>query len=132
MAEFKIPDAAALKKAGAAGKRAALRPRAMSARFDRRGMKVVVNLSTGIDFSFDPRLAYGLQEAEADDFVGVTVEGVGSTLHFPRLDADFSIARLLEGFLGPMEWSKREARAAASRANGKLGGRPPKAVAAAR
>jgi hypothetical protein len=56
----------------------------------------------------------------------ITVEGAGNTLHFPKLDADFSVSRLLEGFLGPLEWTKREARAAASRENGKRGGRPRK------
>ena len=85
---------------------------------------MIVRLDTGIDFSFDPRQAQGLADASSDDFVGVTVEGVGSTLHFPRLDADYTVSRLLEGFLGPLDWSRREARAKASRENGKRGGRP--------
>lgn len=84
----------------------------------------MVRLDTGLDFSFDPRKAQGLSDAVADDFVGVTVEGVGSTLHFPRLDADYTVSRLLEGFLGPLDWSRREARARASRENGRHGGRP--------
>lgn len=129
MAEFKPLDEATFRKALARGKRNAPRPHAISARFDRRARRVTVRLDTGIDFSFDPRQAYGLQDAGADDLAGVTVEGAGSTLHFPRLDADYSVARLLEGFLGPIDWSKREARAAASRENGKLGGRPRKEAA---
>jgi len=125
MAEFRGVDEAGLKKALA---KAAHAPRALAARFDRRSHRVCVSLNTGIRFSFDPRLAHGLQEASADELAGVTVEGVGGTLHFPKLDADFSVARLLEGFLGPLEWARREARAAASRENGRRGGRPRKAV----
>jgi hypothetical protein len=125
MAEFKALTETDFKRAQARSSHA---PRALSARFDRRNHKVWVRLNTGIDFCFDPRLAYGLGEATADDLTGVTVEGVGSTLHFPKLDADFSVARLLEGFLGPLEWTRNEARAAASRENGKRGGRPRKPV----
>jgi hypothetical protein len=129
MAEFKKLDETAFGKASAKARRVAGRPHATSARYDRRSNKVRVRLDTGIDFAFDPRRAHGLQDASSDDFVGVTVEGVGSNLHFPRLDADFSVARLLEGFLGPIDWTRREARAAASRENGKRGGRPRKDAA---
>ncbi len=128
MAEFKALDEAAFRKAAAAGKRRRT-VRAVSARFDRRSHRITVRLYTGIEFSFDPRDAHGLREATADDFTGMVIDGVGDTLHIPRLDADFSITRLLEGFLGPMDWARQEARAAASRENGKLGGRPRKVSA---
>lgn len=131
MAEFKILDEAAFKAAGARGKRAHSTPLAVSARFDKRAHKVVVALDTGIEFAFDPRRAQGLSNAASEDLVGVTVEGVGSTLHFPRLDADFTVSRLLEGFLGPMDWTRRENRALKSRENGRLGGRPRRAAASA-
>jgi hypothetical protein len=123
MAEFRaISEAAFEQSRGDSGHA----PRALSARFDRRAHRIRVKLNTGIDFSFDPRRAYGLHEASAEELAGVTVEGAGGTLHFPKLDADFSVARLLEGFLGPLEWTRREARAAASRENGRRGGRPRK------
>ncbi|MCK7499535.1 MAG: hypothetical protein MZW92_60910 [Comamonadaceae bacterium] len=59
-------------------------------------------------------------------------------VHFPRLDADLYIPGLLEGFLGSKRWmaaeigkiggtASTEAKAAAARQNGKLGGRPKKA-----
>ena len=126
MAEFRTIDEAAFEKAAAKSSRKTVTPHALSVRFDRRSHKVRVRLDTGIEFSFDPRLAHGLHDASADDLVGVTVEGVGGTLRFPRLDADFSVARLLEGFLGPLKWTRSELRAAASRENGKRGGRPRK------
>lgn len=123
MAEFKTLDAATFRRTMERKKTARL-PRATSARFDRRSHRVVIRIDTGIDFAFDPRQAKGLADVATDDFVGVTVEGVGSTIHFPRLDADFTVSLLLEGFLGPLDWSRREARAKASRENGKRGGRP--------
>lgn len=129
MAEFKQLDEAAFRRAAKRGKQAHGTPRAIAARFDRRTHKVIVKLDTGIDFAFDPKRAQGLNDATADDLVGVSVEGVGSTLHFPRLDADFTVSHLLEGFLGPMEWTRREMRALASRENGKRGGRPRKEAA---
>ena len=130
MAEFKELDIAAFEQAAKRGQLAYTTPRALAARFDRRAQRVVVTLDTGIEFAFDPKLAPGLTDASGDDFIGVSVEGVGSTLRFPRLDADFTVSRLLEGFLGAMDWSKREARALASRENGKRGGRPKRAGAA--
>lgn len=129
MAKFKQLDETAFRQAAKRGKQAFGTPRAVAARFDRRAHRIVVRLDTGIDFAFDPRRAQGLSDAAPDDLVGVSVEGVGSTLHFPRLDADFTVSRLLEGFLGPMDWTRREMRALASRENGKLGGRPRKATA---
>jgi hypothetical protein len=129
MAEFKQLDEMAFRRAAKRGKQAYGTPRAVAARFDRRTHKVIVKLDTGIDFAFDPKRAQGLSDAAPDDLVGVSVEGVGSTLHFPRLDADFTVSRLLEGFLGPMDWTRRETRALASRENGKRGGRPKREAA---
>lgn len=130
MAEFKTIDAATFEKATARASRAKPVPRAVSARFDKRNRRIWIRLDTGIDVAFDPRRAHGLQDAQDCDLADVSIEGVGGALHFPRLDADFSVARLLEGFLGPLEWTRREARAAASRENGKRGGRPRKAAKA--
>jgi len=126
MADFKILDEAAFRKAGERGRRAYATPRAVAARYDKRKGRVEITLDTGIDFAFDPRRAPGLSDASPEDLVGVCVEGVGGSIRFPRLDADFTVSRLLEGFLGPMEWTRREARAMASRENGRRGGRPRK------
>jgi Protein of unknown function (DUF2442) len=109
----------------------ALRPHALSANFDRDHHRIVIHLDTGLDLSFDPRTAFGLERANASELSEVEIVGAGGSIHFPQLDAFFSIPKLLEGFLGPLHWSRSDARAAASRENGKLGGRPKKPAEAA-
>ena len=110
MAEFKTIDTAAFEAAANRGRKAYATPRAIAARFDKRAHRVVVALDTGIDFAFDPSWAPELRNAAPEDLTGLTVEGVGSTIRFPRLDADFTVSRILEGFLGPMDWTRRRHR----------------------
>lgn len=124
MAEFKTLDEAAFKARGRHGKAALSRPHAVTARFDKLSGRVVVTLNTGIFFGIDPRDVPGLATATPEELSGVSVEGLGSGLHFPALDADFSVVGLLEPFVGQLDWARRESRALASRRNGKLGGRP--------
>jgi hypothetical protein len=131
MAEFKTIDPAMFEAARRRGLKAHATPLAKSARYDKRSGRVIVKLDTGIEFAFDPQRAKGLSGAASEDLVGVTVEGVGSTLYFPRLDADFTVSRLLEDFLGPMDWARREHRALTSRENGRKGGRPRREPASA-
>jgi hypothetical protein len=130
MSEFKRMDGDAVARSSGRAQRSGT-PHAVKARFDGRRKRLIVELDTGIEFSFEPARAHGLQDASELDLRGVMIESAGSALHFPRLDVDLSIARLLEGFLGPLDWARREARASASRENGKLGGRPRRATAEA-
>ena len=72
--------------------------------------------------------------------IEISPSGLG--LHFPELDADLYLPAVLEGFLGSRRWMaaqlgkaggrvSSEAKTAAVRENGKLGGRPKKNRAAA-
>ncbi|OIQ77350.1 hypothetical protein GALL_409570 [mine drainage metagenome] len=116
-------------------------PRAVSARYDRRSARVVVHLDTGLELAFPSHLAQGLDQAKPDDLADIEISPSGLGLHFPKLDADLYLPPLLEGTLGSRKWMARQmgkaggltktpVKAAASRENGKLGGRPRKVTTA--
>ncbi len=117
-------------------------PQAVSAYYDRASGRVVVELSSKIAVSFRPEDAQGLEHAKAADLAEVEVSPSGFCIHFPRLDADFYVPALLEGFLGSRKWmaarmgeaggkSRSKAKKAAARANGLKGGRPRRKEVAA-
>jgi hypothetical protein len=112
-------------------------PHAVSAHYDSASGRVVVDLSSRLTVSFSPRDAQGLENAKPSELGEIEVSPSGFGLYFPRLDADLYVPGLLEGFLGSKKWmaarlgqaggaSRSRAKKAASRANGKLGGRPRK------
>ena len=111
-------------------------PYAVAAHYDRRGGKVVIDLSNEATFSFPPGLSQDLREASADDLARIEITPSGFGLYWPALEADLSIPGLLAGRFGTKAWMSELARragsvsspakAAAARANGAKGGRPRK------
>lgn len=115
-------------------------PPAVAAHYYRKTGRVVVSLSSGIDISFAPSAAEGLENATASQLQPIEITPSGLGIHFPKLDADLYLPALLEGVLGSRKWmaaklgaaggkSTSGAKKVASRANGHLGGRPRKAKA---
>jgi hypothetical protein len=114
-------------------------PKAIAAHYDRASGRIVVRLSSRLDVSFSTHDAQGLENAKPWQLEEIEISPSGFGIHFPRLDTDLYVPGLLEGFLGSKRWmasrlgqlggkSRSTAKKAASRANGRLGGRPKKAA----
>ncbi len=115
-------------------------PAAIAARYDPDDCRIVVSLSNDLDVTFSPRSVQGLEKAKPSQLEPIEITPSGFGLHFPKLDADVYLPTLLEGVFGSKRWiaaqlgasggrSKSEAKALASRNNGRLGGRPKRAIA---
>jgi hypothetical protein len=113
-------------------------PQAVSAHYDRKTGRIVIELSSKLAVSFSPADVEGLDGARPSQLTEIELSPSGFGIHFPAIDADLYVPGLLEGFLGSQAWmasklgqiggrSRSKAKKTASRANGKLGGRPRKA-----
>lgn len=112
-------------------------PRALSAWYDAKTGRIVIDLSCRLTVSFAPEDAQGLEAARPAQLREIEISPSGFGLHFPAVDADLYVPALLEGLLGSKSWmasrlgqlggrATSSAKKSASRANGKLGGRPRK------
>ena len=97
-----------------------------SARYDARSRGVAIRLTNGVAATFPLALLPGLEHATAADLGKILVEGQGYGLHIPALDADIAVPQLFADHLGSDLMMKGFRRGEASRANGRLGGRPRK------
>lgn len=111
----------------------ATQPYAVSARYDAKSERIVVELTSGATFAFPPRLVEGSAGSAAAHLAEVELLGDGEALHWETLDVDYSVAawstasrrRSLDAARACRTTSL--AKAAAARANGAKGGRPRKA-----
>ena len=112
-------------------------PRAVSAHYDPKTRRIEIQLSSNLRVSFSPRDAQGLGGATSSQLQEIEISPSGFGIHFPKLDADLYLPAILQGFLGSRKWmasrlgqvggkSRSATKQKASRANGKLGGRPRK------
>ncbi|MDQ3812996.1 MAG: DUF2442 domain-containing protein, partial [Armatimonadota bacterium] len=114
----------------------ATEPRAVSARYDHKWQRLIVELRNGVILIVPVDLLQGVGGAPAESIAEVELGPRGASLHWERLDQDFTIAALMNGIFGTKKWmaeigqrggrATSEAKAAAARANGKKGGRPRK------
>ena len=110
-------------------------PTVVAARYDPGTDRVIMSLSNGLEVSFPAHEVQGLETATPADLSHIEIDPPGFGLHFPTLDADLYVPALLQGVFGSERWmaarlgarggkARTAVKAAASRKNGKLGGRP--------
>lgn len=114
--------------------------RARSAAYDCDTGRIVVELTNGCMMGFPVDLAEGLRGAEPHQLAEVQVVLDGDGLRWEGLDADLLVRELGRGVFGSRGWMselaselgrrggrvRSEAKTAAARRNGLLGGRPRK------
>jgi hypothetical protein len=114
-------------------------PQAVSAHYDRKTGRIVVDLSSRLIVSFSPSDVEGLEHAGPSQLREIEISPSGFGIHFPAVDADIYLPSLFEGSRGSKIWmasrlgqpvgrSKSKAQKTSSPANGRLGGRARKTV----
>lgn len=108
--------------------------RALSAYYDRRTARVIMELSNGCMFGFPVGDIPALSTVTMSELVAVEVTPGGSGLYWEALDVDLSVPGLLLAAVARDEKlselariagsTKSPAKAAAARRNGAKGGRP--------
>ena len=129
----RISDAELDRQILEAEKRGITEPEAKSARY--KNGKVRVELASGWEFAFDPRIFSESASAKEEDLNQIDLWG-RYTLTCAPLDVDIGIGSIIFNLIGDKvisaELGRRNGSAtsgkkkAASRTNGKLGGRPKK------
>ncbi len=120
----------------AAEEAAEFEPSARSARYDAPTRRIIIELTNGCEFAFPAHMGQGLQGATDEQLAAVKVSVHGSALEWEEIGADLWVPGLLSGLFGTKAWMRElgraggkvqsEAKARASRENGKKGGRPRK------
>lgn len=115
---------------------ASTEPRAASIGFDSQNLLFVITLTNGAEFSFPATLIREIAEAPVEELSDVHLSESGSSIHWEKLDVDFSIPGLIYRILGTKvsmselarQGGKKtsKAKSEAARQNGKKGGRPRK------
>jgi len=108
MAEWRMSDEEFERQYAEARKRGEERlrtePRARSAYYDPATKRLIVELLNGCVFICPTDLLQGLRGASAEDLADFELMPRGFDLHWKKLDAQFTVAGLLNGLFGTRAW----------------------------
>lgn len=115
-----------------------VRPRATAVRYRTALQKIEITLNNGVVLLIPASLLQGLDKATPSQLRRCEILARGTWLRWDDVDADFGVEGIAGGIFGTKAWMsaigrnagrvKSERKAAASRLNGKKGGRPRKRV----
>ena len=71
------------------------KPHARAAHYDEKAGRIVVDLTNGALFAFPPQIAQGLARAKKADLKEIVVSPKDTGRHWPKRDADLTVAGLL-------------------------------------
>ena len=77
---------------------------AHSARYDRKTKRLVIELKNGATILIPCELIQGLRDAEPKDIAAVELGPRGASLHWEKLDQDFTVGGLVRGIYGTKRW----------------------------
>ncbi len=78
--------------------------RVLSAKYDRKTNRLILELHNKSTFIVPCNLLQGLADAEPKLIAEVEIWSDGTALHWEKLDADFLVAPLLQGVFGGKTW----------------------------
>jgi hypothetical protein len=112
--------------------------RARAASYDPKTNRLVIDLENGLTLIVPCDLMQGLRDADPEDIAAVELGLRKASLHWEKLDQDFTIDGLVRGIFGTKKWMaqlerdrlKQEPKTAAVRANGRNDSRKRKTAAA--
>lgn len=105
--------------------------RVVEATYDARTDEIRLRFDVGTRLDIPRKLLQGLGDAKPAQLRSIEIQGPGTGLYWPQLDVGHDVRGLIEGVFGTRKYMQRlggaartPAKVAASRANGKKGGRP--------
>jgi hypothetical protein len=85
-------------------------PRAQAVRYDANNHCLIIELRSGVTVMVPCSLIQGLSDAPPDDIARVKIMARGEDLHWPTLDVQVSVPRLMAGIFGTRKWMADLAR----------------------
>lgn len=92
---------------------------AHAARYDRKTNRLIIDLKNGATHIVPCELIQGLRDADPRDIAAVELGLRGASLHWEKLDQDFTVGGLVRGIFGTKKWMEQLYRRSRSKTKAK-------------